>query len=654
MDIIKEIKSYELFDYIEKKTNENSFHVGSDTYRFKNCPICSKGDHFNVNTKTNLWNSFGKCGGGSIIDFEMKYNNIDKNQAISNLCKYFDIGKDNKSMDKKRIEVKSNQDKPSKEYLDIDLTPIIQDYYNKNYNDLRYVVVDRHIESDNVLNKYKLCGGDPRKIFKELNVLPQLNNISAYETVIPVWKNGKVVNCILRRNDKKSTENAKTLNLKNLKVELFNSDYLAKNEKVIFITEGIFDCLSIECFGHKSICLNSINMASRFVGEVERNIETCKNTKFVLALDNDFKGILTKDKITKSLKELGIKTLSLTIEGYKDINDCMIDNKDFLEKSIMGLFAPPNVSNFEEQFYIKVEENKNTKVISTGFECIDNSFNGGLYPALYVIGGISSLGKTALTIQMADNIAESGQHVLFFSLEMPKTELMARSISRKMYEVDNEKCKNVGTLRVLNGYIDNCNIEYGKACDSYFKKTGKHLTIIQGDFNMDIKAITDYTENFINDTGIKPVVFVDYLQIIDIAKDSITEKKGVDNIVKGLKMLSRDFNIPIMVVSSFNRSSYQDKVSFESFKESGGIEYTADFVIGLQLSILDDEEISRTEKAKTLLKDKIDKAKSEETREVTLVILKNRNGKSFSKERLIFNAKNNLFTEHKKVSFFDQ
>ncbi len=327
--------------------------------------------------------------------------------------------------------------------------------------------------------------------------------------------------------------------------------------------------------------------------------------------------------------------------------EAYLGDQEGLKEDIENMFSPPTVFNYMDKFLENVEINKNTKVISTGFNFLDTKLNGGLYPGLYTIGAISSLGKTALTLQIADNIAEMSNHVLFFSLEMPQDELISRSVSRHMFLMNADKCRDVSTIRVLNGLVDNCKTEFVNAVEMYKTNISKYLTIVQGNFDMDIRKITEYVKNYIESTNIKPVIIVDYLQIIELDKNSITEKKGIDNIVKGLKMLSRDFHIPVIVVSSFNRESYHYPVSFESFKESGGIEYTSDFVIGLQLTALEKDEVITlfASKDKSKLKAYLQQEKGKEAREVTLVILKNRNGKSDNRQNFKFYSKNNLFVE---------
>ena len=91
--MIDKLKELNLLNYIETETGKQSYKVGSNVYRFKNCPLCGGGDHFNINPSNNLYNTFGNCGGGggSIIDFYMNYYSVNMTDAINALCKNFNI-----------------------------------------------------------------------------------------------------------------------------------------------------------------------------------------------------------------------------------------------------------------------------------------------------------------------------------------------------------------------------------------------------------------------------------------------------------------------------------------------------------------------------------------------------------------------------------
>src|SRR5699024_5813442 len=83
--------------------------------------------------------------------------------------------------------------------------------------------------------------------------------------------------------------------------------------------------------------------------------------------------------------------------------------------------------------------------------------------------------------------------------------------------------------------------------------------------------------------GNKPVVVIDYLQILQPKDPRASDKQNTDWAVLDLKKISRAYNIPIIGISSFNRDNYKEAVNMASFKESGAIEYSSDVLIGLQL-----------------------------------------------------------------------
>lgn len=129
---------------------------------------------------------------------------------------------------------------------------------------------------------------------------------------------------------------------------------------------------------------------------------------------------------------------------------------------------------------------------------------------------------------------------------------------------------------------------------------------------------------FCNQADKPPVVVVDYLQIIPSLEKDL--KRGIDDTVRKLKLFQRDTNTTFIVISSFNRTNYLSPVSFESFKESGNIEYTSDVVWALQLNILNSFKEGKDISAK---RNEIDSAKKQQPREIQLKSLKNRHGNNY-------------------------
>src|SRR5690606_15796217 len=272
---------------------------------------------------------------------------------------------------------------------------------------------------------------------------------------------------------------------------------------------------------------------------------------------------------------------------------------------------------------------------------LDQSLGGGLYGGLYTLGAISSLGKTTLALQIADNIAASGHDVIFFSLEMASAEVLAKSFSRISAELAKEgQMEEYYTTRaILNGIPD---VDEYKKMEKQYNQIAKNMYIVEGNFHADLALIQRHVDKHVRIRKTKPVVVVDYLQILLPESDRLTDKQAVDRNIVGLKRLSREFDIPVILISSFNRENYANTVSYASFKESGAIEYSSDVILGLQLLVV--HEIA-DEKSKTKKENILNEAKNQVPREVELVILKNRNGKAF--DRMLFN-----FYPH--VNFFEE
>lgn len=259
----------------------------------------------------------------------------------------------------------------------------------------------------------------------------------------------------------------------------------------------------------------------------------------------------------------------------------------------------------------------------TGFSNLDAITS--LYPGLYVIGAISSLGKTTFAHQIGDQLAAAGDHVIYFSLEQTRLEMVTKGISRTT-----ARKTLFDGFRGATSAID---IRRGKISDAVreaareYAEAARNENMIECGFDTTIDTIINEVLRYIREKQVKPVVIVDYLQIIRPADPRQTTKDAVDTHVRALKKLQTENDLVIMVICSLNRQNYLTPVDFESFKESGGIEYTADVVWGLQLAIMNDDLFSKEKNIKEK-RERVKAAKLANPRQVQLVCLKNRYGKS--------------------------
>ena len=264
-----------------------------------------------------------------------------------------------------------------------------------------------------------------------------------------------------------------------------------------------------------------------------------------------------------------------------------------------------------------------------------------LYPGLYVIGAVSSLGKSTFCLQMADQLAQRGEHVLFFAFEQSRFELVSKSLARLSQPEDAIYDSNPTAIEIREGRITP---ELREAMQKY-KELAEHYAIIECDFMYDVSTIIDTVSAYIKQFGVKPVVFVDYLQLIRSNNPKLTASKDiVDDVIRGLKQLQKRNELIMFVVSSLNRQNYLTTIDFESFKESGAIEYTADVVIGLQLAVMNDKLFESDSKTTTTKKRKVVKAaKAESPRQIELSVLKNRYGVSNASYYFNYYPKYDLF-----------
>lgn len=407
--------------------------------------------------------------------------------------------------------------------------------------------------------------------------------------------------------------------------------------KPIFIVEGELDALSIIEAGGEAIGLGSTANIDLFINNYIKKTKPAQ--PLVLALDNDEKGQTTTQKLEEELAKLGVPTYRLNPAGeYKDANEALIkDRKAFTQAVAHAERLEEEALEAEREEYLKtssyshlqefingIADSVDTPYISTGFKKLDGVLDGGLYEGLYIVGAISSLGKTTIIMQIADQIAQAGTDVLIFSLEMARAEIMAKSISRHTLQSvlatggDIRNAKTARGITTGKRYIDYSQEERDIINSSImeYSKYAQNIYISEGVGDIGAEQIRETVQKHILFTGKTPVVIIDYLQILAPYSERATDKQNTDKAVMELKRISRDYKTPVIGISSFNRANYKEAVTMEAFKESGAIEYSSDILIGLQLKGAGKKDFDANE------------AKRKNPREIELVILKNRNGRT--------------------------
>lgn len=637
-----------LTDYVESITD----HTSKGNKKAYNCPFCNSGHGkngtgaFNIDPKNpTRWTCFSCGEGGDVLDL---------------------IGK------VEGIEGYPNQVRRAGELFNIDISPYLTAKTSDEGITVDYskAIEGAEMEQKNTVNH--ALSNDYTEFFKKSNDTLQLflRDIKEYrgisletfnkfmvglsdeKLIIPTSKQSYFSRGI-KKDFKQKTGNSTP----------FNSQIInPATEQPIFIVEGELDALSIYEVGGQAVALGSTTNVEKFVKTVASKLNDEKLAKpLILALDNDKAG---KDATVKLEKLLQSEKIAYTVANIRNIKDKegeevkIKDPNEFLtrnrEKFKKWLDDAISKAKFDKEVYLEtstdhflqgflngIANSVNTPCVPTGIKSIDDALDGGLYEGLYIIGAISSLGKTTLTIQIADQIAQSGKDVLIFSLEMARSEIMAKSISRHtILEVleSGGDTKNAKTTRgITNGSrYANYNPTEKSIIQTAITKYGEYanrIYIQEGLGDIGVMQIRETVEKHVRYTGNTPIVIIDYIQILAPYNDRATDKQNTDKAVMELKRISRDFKTSVFGISSFNRDNYNNAVSMQSFKESGAIEYSSDVLLGLQFEGAGTKDF------------KVDDAKRQNPRAVEMVVLKNRNGKTGTRLKLDFYPMFNYFKE---------
>lgn len=619
----------QLKPYVESITRKSK---GANMYV---CPLCGSGTGSHstgaFSIKGTSWKCFSCNEGGDIFDLIGKHEGItDYSEQLKRAGELFGV-----SIDSYRATAQEDfreyQNPPKNEqytHNNIHTTDYTQFFLQAN-RDIEKTSYHRGLSIE-TLNRFKIG-------YVESWRHPKAPNAPASpRLIIPTSKESYLA----RDTREQIPEEQKPYSKSKVgSIHLFNAKALQNATKPIFIVEGELDALSIIEVGGEAVALGTTT-------KVKSLLDVLKTKKpeqpLIIALDNDEAGEKAYKELSEGLRGLRIPFYRLNPAGeYKDANEALQGNREALRQAVeeaehiqdeaeqaqREAYLSTSTAHYLQSFIDGIADSVNTPYIPTGFKGLDTVLDGGLYEGLYIVGAISSLGKTTLITQIADQIAQAGHDVLIFSLEMARAEIMAKSISRHTLQQVLSSGGDIRNAKTTRG------ITTGKRYENYSKterelingaivaysQYAEHIYISEGIGDIGAEQIRDTVKQHTLFTGNTPVVIIDYLQILAPYSERATDKQNTDKAVMELKRISRDFKTPVIGISSFNRANYSVAVTMEAFKESGAIEYSSDVLIGLQLKGAGKKDFDANE------------AKKKSPREIELVILKNRNGSTGDK-----------------------
>lgn len=288
--------------------------------------------------------------------------------------------------------------------------------------------------------------------------------------------------------------------------------------------------------------------------------------------------IISQKAIRRRLITASQDIVGLGFDETKSVQDLIEEAEAQLFK-VSQQHVKQDISSIEEILASSFErldelhkDKASTRGIPTGLKDLDNILAGLQRSDLIIIAARPSMGKTALTLNLAHNIATlSQQPVLFFSLEMSKEQLVDRLLS-------------------MESGVDAWNIRTGNLSDSDFEKIGHAMgTLSEAPIYIDDTpgiTISDLRTKARREQHQRQLgaIMIDYLQLMSGGSrfgGDANRVQEISEISRGLKAIARELNVPLIALSQLSRSveSRSPQIpQLSDLRESGSIEQDADVV----------------------------------------------------------------------------
>jgi len=219
--------------------------------------------------------------------------------------------------------------------------------------------------------------------------------------------------------------------------------------------------------------------------------------------------------------------------------------------------------------------------ISSGFEKLDQLTSGFQRDEFIIIGARPSVGKTALALNMASNMAFHQKiPTAFFSLEMSDIALVQRLISSEAM---------VQAQNLRSGFLSTG--DYKKIIDvmSLIYEAPFHIVDIP---NMNLLNLRSQARKLRSQQQVE-IIFIDYLGLIGHENNTLPRYEQISSISRSLKSLARELHIPVVVLCQLTRDAQWESPTLAHLRDSGSIEQDADLVL-----FLNREQPKKTKKDK--------------------------------------------------------
>lgn len=259
-------------------------------------------------------------------------------------------------------------------------------------------------------------------------------------------------------------------------------------------------------------------------------------------------------------------------DNTKDIYKTISETHSVLSE-IMDI-RPTMASDIDDVIAETVDsiKNKSTKLIKTGYPKLD-AFAGGLTRGeITIIGGRPGHGKTTVMVNMLANVIEQGYKAMFFSRELPNSELMKKIICLESQQLSYGK--------VRKNVFDEQDLLFVNSAISLVKKKYSKDRFLMFDNVRDFAASSGEVKKFKPD-----IIFDDYIQLITCDGREDQRRLQIEKLVNDYKWLAKETGAVVVLASQLNRMIERAGIrgkalmpQLSDLAESGAIEQVAENV----------------------------------------------------------------------------
>lgn len=451
-------------------------------------------------------------------------------------------------------------------------------------------------------------------------------------------------------------EKIRYLNPKGAPAALFNEQALyAQEVQEVFITEGIYDALSIIEAGGQAIALNSTSNARALIKKLEQHPT---RATLIICLDNDQQGSKTAQEVQEALQRLQIPFITADIcTGCKDPNEALLQDYTAFYGAVQNTIADARAYKEKQRqeqerrtgpgmvdAFLETVKTRRFEPVPTGITDIDYALYGGFTrQTLILLGAAPGAGKTALAQTIFESMAKQGHTVLYLNLEMSREQMLARSLAR-MAAQNGER---ITPAEIKQGYKWDFAQEaiVQAAAAKYKAEIAQNFIYNPDGVTANLDSILEYIEREAVQAEAAgkpaPLICIDYLQLIG-GKEREDDTSIIKRAVSSFKNFAIKHNTIVFAIMAQNRPANKSgTVTMESGRDTSALEYSADLQLGLAFTRCLYREGYETKPNREALT-------PEEMRYITLVITKCRDGRAGKEVDLYFNGETMTYTQISK------